>query len=105
MADDEPVVLDVVIKTLRRAGYKVLNADTGAAALDQANTHEGRISLLVLNHCLDARPGQVLVNKILAIHPRLKFCAFPVLWKGTFGQKVKSSPKVFSFKSPSGQIS
>ncbi len=102
VADDEPVVLDVVARILQGAGYKVLKAGTADTALEQANGHEGAINLLVLNHCLEARPGRDLVDKIVAIHPQLKVLRFSGFMESDLRAKGEIAPESFFIQKPFG---
>lgn len=45
VVDDEPSIRTVVRRTLEKAGYEVLEAENGEAAIDAINTGENRLML------------------------------------------------------------
>ena len=47
LVDDEQAVRSIVVKILRRAKYNVLEAENGEAALTMAESHPGKIDLLL----------------------------------------------------------
>src|SRR4051812_18513617 len=47
LVDDEQSVRAIVLKILRRANYAVLEAENGDAALRIADSHSGKIDLLI----------------------------------------------------------
>jgi two-component system, cell cycle sensor histidine kinase and response regulator CckA len=47
LVDDEQAVRSIVVKILRRAKYNVLEAENGEAALTIAESHPGKIDLLL----------------------------------------------------------
>lgn len=47
LVDDEQAVRSIVVKILRRAKYNVLEAESGDAAIRIAESHSGRIDLLL----------------------------------------------------------
>ena len=47
LVDDEQAVRSIVVKILRRAKYNVLEAENGEAALAIAESHPGKIDLLL----------------------------------------------------------
>lgn len=47
LVDDEEAVRSIVVKILRRAKYNVLEAENGEAALTIAESHPGKIDLLL----------------------------------------------------------
>src|SRR5262249_12129343 len=47
VVEDEQIVLKLASTALRKYGYKVLEAASGAEALSVCKSHEGRISLMI----------------------------------------------------------
>jgi CheY-like chemotaxis protein len=47
LVDDEQAVRSIVVKILRRAKYSVLEAENGDSALRIAESHQGKIDLLL----------------------------------------------------------
>jgi CheY-like chemotaxis protein len=71
VAEDEPMVRDLVQRILGRAGYEVLVAADGLAALKLAERHAAVIELLVTDVVMPNLGGRDLARRILATHPRL----------------------------------
>ena len=67
VVDDEAMVLNVVERILRKAGYDTLAAENADAACEFAAANKGDIGLLVVNHSLNGRPGRNLVDDILRL--------------------------------------
>ncbi len=74
VVEDEELVMEVEAAMIERIGYRVLQARTGAEAVEIARTYEGDIDLALLDVTLpdmngdqvyplimDARPGQKVV--------------------------------------------
>jgi two-component system, NtrC family, response regulator GlrR len=67
--DDDPNILQVLNMRLRSAGYRVLTAASGEAAIALAKDH--MIHLGVLDYKLNGEDGVALMEKLQAIHPGL----------------------------------
>jgi CheY-like chemotaxis protein len=57
---------------LARAGYTVLEASDGRAALDIAARHEGRIDVLVTDLVMPGVDGRRLAERLLSGRPELR---------------------------------
>jgi CheY-like chemotaxis protein len=80
-ADRRPTILvvedDVAVRTLTRyvldgAGYTILEAADGPAALRIAETHAGPIHLLVTDLLMPGMTGRQLADRLTALRPGLK---------------------------------
>ncbi|CAN5772771.1 CHASE3 domain-containing protein [soil metagenome] len=71
LAEDHPQVSALVISTLKGAGFNVLAASDGAAALKLAQEHGGPIDLLVTDMVMPEMTGSLLGQKVRALHPNI----------------------------------
>ena len=73
LVDDEPLVREVVSRTLRDAGYVVLEASNGFDAIKIAGEPTARaIGLLITDVEMPLMRGDELARKVRLIHPDLK---------------------------------
>lgn len=75
VAEDEPLVRAIVVKTLTRAGYTVLQASDGVEALQLARQHGSSIRLLITDVVMPRLGGHALVEQMSSEHS-----ALPVLF-------------------------
>lgn len=71
LVDDEPVVLENLRYQLEKAGYTVLAANSGEAALRISRQHSGLIDVLVSDVLMHPMTGYELAAKIKSAHPKL----------------------------------
>jgi signal transduction histidine kinase len=64
VVDDEPIVRALVVSTLKREGYRVLDADSGAEALRIAASVPGRIDLLLTDASMPGMSGADLATQL-----------------------------------------
>jgi PAS domain S-box-containing protein len=69
VAEDEEALRDVVVRALTGAGYHVLAAEGGPAALRLAAEHAGTIHLLVTDVVMPAMLGKELAERLTAARP------------------------------------
>jgi len=69
VVDDEPSVLRVASKVLRRDGYAILEALGGEQALRIAKEHDGAIDLLLTDVVMPGLGGRELGEQFRALHP------------------------------------
>jgi two-component system, cell cycle sensor histidine kinase and response regulator CckA len=69
LVEDDPAVRAVARVILANAGYTVLEAESGAAALDLADRVGGDIDLLLTDVVMPFMNGQVLAERLLARRP------------------------------------
>jgi DNA-binding NtrC family response regulator len=72
LVDDEQSVRTIVIKILRRARYNVLEAENGEAALHIADTHPGKIDLVITDMFMPGLRGPEVVERLGPKRPGLR---------------------------------
>jgi len=72
LAEDEQVVRDLVLDTLKLEGYSVLTAENGEDALRVIEADKGRISLAILDMMMPKKGGFEVSETIRAIRPDIK---------------------------------
>jgi CheY-like chemotaxis protein len=72
VAEDDPVVREVVLESMRRAGYAVLESVDGQDALHISQRHAGSIDLLVTDVVMPHLGGRELAKTLLTARPGLK---------------------------------
>lgn len=69
VVDDEPSVLRVASKVLRRDGYEILEALGGEEALRVADEYTGTIDLLLTDVVMPGLGGRELGERFRELHP------------------------------------
>ena len=72
LVEDEESVRQLVRETLEAKGYKVLEADHGAAALRIASDHHGPIDMLITDVVMPGMSGRELSEQLSASDPDIK---------------------------------
>ncbi len=72
IVDDDPSVLQVASKVLRRGGYEVVEAGSGEAALRAAEQAEGRIDLLLTDVVMPGMGGRELAERLSERFPAIR---------------------------------
>lgn len=72
LVDDEQSVRAIVVKILRRAKYNVLEAEDGDAALRIAESHPGKIDLLVSDMYMPGLRGPEVAQALAPKCPGLR---------------------------------
>jgi two-component system, cell cycle sensor histidine kinase and response regulator CckA len=72
VVDDEEAMVSLVRDALTLAGYEVLEAGSGAAALELEQAHTGTIDLLLTDIVMPDLSGPDLARKFSARRPRAK---------------------------------
>ena len=72
VVEDHPMMLNVMVRVLRDAGYQVLVATNGAEALALAASHPAEIDLLVTDLVMPEMNGKVLSDRLREVRPALK---------------------------------
>jgi PAS domain S-box-containing protein len=77
IAEDEPMVRDLAVRILKRAGYSVITATDGAEAVELLDVSAGVISLALLDAILPKLTGHQVYAHIRATNPDLPvvFCS------------------------------
>ena len=69
IVDDEPVLRSLLVIYVTAAGYRALEAATGAEALRVANSFTDHIHLAIIDQTLEDRKGSELGAELRAIRP------------------------------------
>ena len=85
LVDDEQSVRAIVLKILRRANYNVLEAENGEAALRVADSHPGKIDLLVTDMYMPGLRGPEVAHRLALTRPGLR-----VLFMSGYSENVIS---------------
>jgi two-component system, cell cycle sensor histidine kinase and response regulator CckA len=64
VVDDEPLVRETTAMLLERQGYQVLAAGSGIEAVARANTHEGRIDVLITDVIMPNMNGRAIAKTL-----------------------------------------
>lgn len=72
VVDDDPSVLQVASKVLRRGGYDVVEAGGGEEALELAEEREGRIDLLLTDVVMPGMGGRELGERLAERYPDVR---------------------------------
>ncbi len=73
VVEDETAVRELVQRTLERAGYRVVAASDGVAAIETAERHPTSIDLVVTDVVMPRMGGRELAARLLATRPDLRF--------------------------------
>ena len=84
LAEDEEMVRELAIEIFREAGYTVLDAPNGAAALAICDRHEGCIDLLVTDLVMPGMNGIELARRVCDSRPGI-----PVLFMSGYAEDAK----------------
>lgn len=101
LVEDYADLREVMAETVQRAGYQVLTASDGPAALKIAEQHSGEIDLLLTDVVLPKMLGTALADQLRARHPGLRVLfmsgyAHPLLGaEGTLEPQVNLIQKPF----------
>jgi hypothetical protein len=71
VVEDDPGLLNLSQMMLERLGYRVLAAGTPEAALKLAESHAGRIDLLITDVIMPGMNGRELSQRVQSMHPDL----------------------------------
>jgi CheY-like chemotaxis protein len=69
VVEDEPLVRELTVKALRKAGYSVLTAENGAEALQVFASHPAPIDLVITDAIMPIIGGRELVDRLRAYSP------------------------------------
>ena len=72
VAEDEPLVRELIREVLQRQGYAVLEASNGVEALEVARRHAGPIHLLLTDVVMPQMNGTELAAELRSVRPETK---------------------------------
>jgi len=104
LVEDEPAILEMVTMMLEHQGYTVLAASLPGEALRMAESHPGRIDLLMTDVVMPEMNGRDLARNLLSMYPNLKrlfmsgYTANVIAHHGVLDEGVHFIQKPFSMK-------
>lgn len=101
VVEDEPLVREIAVRSLKRAGYHVLDAANGREALDLAAKDGGPIDLLLTDLVLPGQNGRELANEFRRGHPGARVLFASGYTPDAIVQRGSSSPTSSSSRSHS----
>lgn len=72
VVEDEPMILDLASTMLEVQGYTVFQAATPEEAIRLAQSHAGRIDLLMTDVIMPGMNGRELATQLMPLHPEMK---------------------------------
>jgi CheY-like chemotaxis protein len=72
VCEDEPVVRRMLVRTLKRAGYSVWEADSGVHALRLVREHRPSIDLLLTDVVMPEMNGHQVATALQRVYPKLR---------------------------------
>ena len=86
IVDDEPVLRSLLVLYITSAGYRALEAATGAEAIQVAENFPDQIDLAIIDHTLEDRKGAEVGTELAALQPRIRM----LLISGALEEEVTS---------------
>ncbi len=101
VVEDDRNVRALVCSVLKRFGYRVLEADSGRAALEIWQQQKSSVNLVITDLILpDGVTGQELAQKIIAAQPATKIVYTSGYGAGAVGPNWESSKNVRFLQKP-----
>jgi CheY-like chemotaxis protein len=72
VVDDEPMIRELALRTLGRAGFTVLQADSGKAAITLLETRAADVALVILDLTMPGLTGEQTIQVLQARWPDLR---------------------------------
>jgi len=72
VVEDEGIFRDLIVRILKRDGYKTLEAANGGEALMICEEHKEQIDLMLTDVIMPQMNGRKLVERTLPLHPEMK---------------------------------
>jgi CheY-like chemotaxis protein len=72
LVEDEPVVRELAVATLREKGYTVVEAVNGEDGLRMARQHDGKIDLVLTDIVMPVMGGKEMADALRTSHPDAK---------------------------------
>jgi len=110
LVEDEDAVRVFAARALRNKGYTVLEAPGGQSALDQMETHGGKIDVLISDVVMPNMDGPTLVKHVRNARPDIKIIFISGYAEDAFRKAVDRDadinflPKPFSLKQLAGIV-
>ncbi len=71
VVDDDPSVRHIIAMSLESYGYRVLEAESGPAALGMCRSHAGHIQMLWTDVAMPGRNGLELARQVMELRPEV----------------------------------
>ena len=104
VVEDDPAVMKVTTRMLKKLGYHVLTAETPSEAKNLAKEHAGTIDLIITDVVMPEMNGRDLASHLHTLYPSLKmlfmsgYTADVIAHRGMLGEGVNFIQKPFSMK-------
>jgi len=104
LAEDEPEIRNMVGEFVRKLGHQVLPAGDAEEALEIANSHDGKIDMLLTDVMMPGINGFELALAMRQMHPGLPILVMSGFTGGAMSRRAKELgdvpflPKPFSFR-------
>jgi DNA-binding response OmpR family regulator len=72
VVEDQEPLLKVLVKTLEKQGYRVLQAPDGAEGVQKALDHPGVIDLLLTDVIMPKMNGKEVADELKKVRPKIK---------------------------------
>jgi CheY-like chemotaxis protein len=72
LVEDEPALRELILLTLQKYGYTVLEAADAVSAMQIAEQHQGKIQLLVTDVVMPGIGGRELATRLARLRPEMK---------------------------------
>jgi CheY-like chemotaxis protein len=102
VAEDDEAVRGITVLALSRAGYEVLAAESGVAAVELARSHAGPIHLLITDVVMPGMSGQQLAQELAQLRPEIRtlyvsgYAENTIVHHGVLDADVAFLPKPFT---------
>lgn len=100
VVEDEAGVRELACQFLRVKGYKVLDAESGPAALEVARGHRGRIHLLLSDMVMPKMSGGELAAQLMALRPEIRIAFMSGYSEFSRGDLSKGFPEAPVLQKP-----
>ena len=110
LVEDEEAVRSFAARALASRGYQVLEASTGADALEVMENHDGPLDLVVSDVVMPEMDGPTLLKELRKRNPDLKIIFISGYAEDAFkknledGEQFAFLPKPFSLKQLAGAV-
>jgi signal transduction histidine kinase len=98
--EDEPMVRELAVATLRMKGYTVMEAGNGEEGLRMAQEHDGKIDLVLTDVVMPVMGGKELADALRTSHPDLKIIFSSGYAEDALGQHDVLPPGIAFLQKP-----
>ncbi len=100
VAEDEDPVRKILVRTLERQGYQVLEARNGVEAVQKAWNHEGTIHLLLTDTVMPKMNGKELADELKKSRPKVKIIFISGYPREVLSQQGIMDPSIHLIQKP-----